>query len=223
MQLSFEDVPAEDEPEIWLPVVGFEGLYEVSSLGRIKSLPRNTTRGGIMKLHLRADGHLDVTLTRNGVQGHRRVHQLVAEAFIGPCPDGMEVCHNDGDAVHNVPSNLRWDTHSANMIDRVKHGRSNTANVEECPKGHPYDEANTYWYDGRRFCLTCKRAFAIRSYYRREAKKERPDPVETACPQCGTLFFKAKGAHRRKYCSDSCGSEARRLAKNAAYAVRKAS
>lgn len=50
------------------------------------------------------------------------VHRLVLDAFVGPCPDGLESCHEDGDTANNVISNLRWDTHAANIADKVRHG-----------------------------------------------------------------------------------------------------
>ncbi len=53
---------------------------------------------------------------------NRFVHRLVLEAFVGPCPKGMECCHNDGDPTNNNLSNLRWDTRKANSADRKKHG-----------------------------------------------------------------------------------------------------
>jgi len=52
----------------------------------------------------------------------RYVHRLVLEAFVGPCPPGMEGCHNDGNPLNNTPSNLRWDTHAANHADTRRHG-----------------------------------------------------------------------------------------------------
>lgn len=51
------------------------------------------------------------------------VHRLVLEAFVGPCPDGMECCHDDGNPENNHLSNLRWDTRQANSLDRIKHDR----------------------------------------------------------------------------------------------------
>jgi hypothetical protein len=50
------------------------------------------------------------------------VHRLVLNAFVGPRPEGMECCHYDGDSTNNNLSNLRWDTHSANMQDQIRHG-----------------------------------------------------------------------------------------------------
>ena len=52
----------------------------------------------------------------------RSVHRLVLLAFVGPCPDGLEACHADGNRTNNVLSNLRWDTHKSNCADRIAHG-----------------------------------------------------------------------------------------------------
>jgi hypothetical protein len=67
-----------------------------------------------------------VALQRDGTRKsfHRRVHRLILEAFVGPCPEGMEACHEDGDPSNNRPSNLRWDTKLANKADMIRHGRS---------------------------------------------------------------------------------------------------
>ena len=64
-------------------------------------------------------GHFQITI--NG--RHTRIHTLVLEAFVGPCPQGMECCHNDGNAQNNTLDNLRWDTRLSNVHDMVKHGR----------------------------------------------------------------------------------------------------
>lgn len=54
----------------------------------------------------------------------RYIHRLVLEVFVGPCPEGMVACHNDGNPRNNALSNLRWDTREANMRDRDRHGTS---------------------------------------------------------------------------------------------------
>ena len=59
------------------------------------------------------------------------VHQLVAEAFLGPCPQGMEVCHNDGDRANNKLENLRYDTRKANHADKRVHGTLRVG--DNCP------------------------------------------------------------------------------------------
>lgn len=159
--------------ERWLPVVGYEGLYEVSDWGRVKSLPRNTTRGGILKQATDKRGAKRVNLSKYGVQEVRLVHHLVLQAFVGPCPDGLEGCHWDGDPSNNFLPNLRWDTRESNMADMVRHGRGNVS-VEVCPRGHEYTPENTEtkMYDGkpRRFCIACKPVLFRAAYERRKAQ-----------------------------------------------------
>lgn len=111
--------------ERWLPVVGWEGLYEVSNLSRVRSLPRKGTRGGVMCQSVDKMGYKVVGLRKAGERKLRFVHALVAEAFIGPRPDGMECCHWDGKPHNNLPANLRWDTKAGNCADRARHGTNN--------------------------------------------------------------------------------------------------
>jgi hypothetical protein len=154
--------------EKWLPVVGWEDYYEVSDRGRVRSLPRRvplradltmSVRGRLLSGSVTMFGYHAVTLCRDGVRSHQRTHRLVLEAFVGPCPDGMEGCHNDGDKLNNSLGNLRWDTRSANMYDRVAHGMNPQSQKTHCPAGHPYDEANTSRRRGRRgrSCRACAR------------------------------------------------------------------
>lgn len=71
-------------------------------------------------------GHLYVSLYKNDSKKHKRyVHRLVLEAFVGPCPDGMECCHRDGNPQNNALSNLYWGTKSQNEADKARHGTSN--------------------------------------------------------------------------------------------------
>lgn len=120
--------------EIWKPVVGYEGLYEVSNLGRVRSVGRVVTYRNGRRVHCRSRvlkpaehpaGHLHVILCRVGKHVTAKVHRVVLEAFVGPCPEGMEGCHNDGNPADNALGNLRWDTHGANMRDRGEHGTGN--------------------------------------------------------------------------------------------------
>lgn len=112
--------------EQWKPVVGYEGFYEVSNLGRVRSTATRHPRwpsGRTMSPNRHPDGHLLVGLTRPGRKLRKeKVHRLVLEAFVGPCPQGMQACHNDGNPQNNCVENLRWDTPSRNQQDRRRHG-----------------------------------------------------------------------------------------------------
>lgn len=115
------------QPERWLPVVGYEGHYEVSSFGRVRSLdridPRNHPRPAkLMSQSKTHGGYLRVTLTKYGIEKTLKVHRLVLAAFAGPCPDGHEGCHSDGDPSNTRLDNLRWDTKKSNHNDRRRHG-----------------------------------------------------------------------------------------------------
>jgi hypothetical protein len=113
--------------ERWLPVVGYEGFYEVSDRGRVRSLDRvdacNRRRGGHFLKQSRSASYPAACLYRDGSKRTLRVHCLVLTAFVGPCPNGTEGCHNDGDRSNNKLRNLRWGTYSSNASDKRLHGR----------------------------------------------------------------------------------------------------
>jgi hypothetical protein len=68
------------------------------------------------------DGYYRLCLRVDGRRVYRRVHSIVLESFVGPCPDGYVGCHNNGDCLLNAWWNLRWDTQAANLADKIKHG-----------------------------------------------------------------------------------------------------
>ena len=119
----------------WKPVVGYEGQYEVSDCGRVRSLDRTIAcvgrwgkkevrsyKGQILKSGIGSHGCPVVSLCKSE---SKLVHRLMLEAFVGPCPDGMESCHNNGIRSDCRLENIRWDTISANQMDKVGHGTSN--------------------------------------------------------------------------------------------------
>jgi hypothetical protein len=109
--------------EIWKPITNYEGLYEISNYGRIKSfLFWHGTNKRILNPWKDKNGYLCITLSKDGIHQKYKIHRLVLEIFIGPCPEGMEVCHNDNNLKNNFIKNLRYDTHKNNMNDQIKHG-----------------------------------------------------------------------------------------------------
>lgn len=113
--------------EIWRPIRAYEGAFEVSDMGRVRSLSRILSdgrrwAGRVRRLKRLDSGHQSIKLVSRGP--FLLVHRLVLEAFIGPCPEGMEGCHNNGHADDNRLTNLRWDTRLANNADKIRHGRS---------------------------------------------------------------------------------------------------
>lgn len=90
---------------------------------RIKKNPdKFINRIKILKLYKEKQGYMSIGLWKNKTRKTFRIHNLMMEAFIGPCPSGMEVCHNNGIKNDNRLMNLRYDTKNANWEDSVKHG-----------------------------------------------------------------------------------------------------
>lgn len=114
--------------EVWKEVPGWEGLYEVSTLGRVWSRPRKRVPGGIMKPTARAKGYLMVTLwnTRRYHQD-MKVHHLVLFTFVSPRPPNLMCRHLNGNAHDNRLMNLRWGTAKENAEDRVRHEQERKA------------------------------------------------------------------------------------------------
>jgi hypothetical protein len=171
-------------PERWLPIPGYEGFYEASDLGHIRSVPRPTGGHGhpgrVLKPWTKPTGHLTVALCVNRARKSFDVHRLVAITFLGAPPDGHEVCHNDGDPANNRIANLRWGTRSDNIRDSVRHGTNHWTSRTHCANGHPYDAENTIIFsrgDGRHFraCAICVRERKRRYDRRRRSSSERQD------------------------------------------------
>lgn len=108
--------------ENWLPIMGFEELYEVSDLGRVRSLPRRTTSGKVLSPGILRYGYHGYSLFKNNKRTNRTAHTLVLETFAGPRPTGMQVAHVNGVSSDNRLCNLTWKTAKDNQQDRFKHG-----------------------------------------------------------------------------------------------------
>lgn len=103
------------EKEIWKDVNDYNGLYQISNLGNVKSIHyRHTNVEKILKPYIKEDGYVVVCLTKNRRIKWHRVHRLVAEAFINN-PDNLpEVNHKDENKLNNRVDNLEWCTSSYN-------------------------------------------------------------------------------------------------------------
>ncbi|WP_081287170.1 NUMOD4 motif-containing HNH endonuclease [Mycobacterium asiaticum] len=180
-------VDATHEHEEWRPVVGFEGYYEVSSLGRVRSLDRRVPQGdrtqfwpGKMLTQTpspssgdRRGRYLDVHLSRGSKKYRVRIHRLVLEAFVGPRPPGYECLHANDIGTDNRVENLRWGTASQNTLDKIKNGRHPMAKRTHCKFGHEFTSENseyrkTGWGTYRR-CRACRKRESRESYLRRKA------------------------------------------------------
>lgn len=122
--------------EVWKDIEGFEGLYQVSNMGRVRSLDRKDKNGQFRNGRVLADKHNNrgyhtVALHRDGNTKYRFVHRLVAETFI-PNLDGLpEINHKDEDKTNNTVSNLEWCSRSYNNTYGTRLER--VAKALECP------------------------------------------------------------------------------------------
>lgn len=110
--------------ETWLPYPG--SPFEVSDLGNVRSRAWNKLRP--IRPYLLSTGYLAVNWRTRDAAGRivrqsRLLHRMVLELFTGPCPEGMEACHWNGEKTDCRHENLRWDTPSANKLDKARHGR----------------------------------------------------------------------------------------------------
>ncbi len=129
-----QELSKDSKEEQWKPVLNYEGLYEVSDRGNVRSIERTVIRSdGVLMKHkgriLRAApkneaGHTGVCLSKGCVTWACSVHTIVLEAFVGPAPNGMECCHGDSDPTNNNLWNLRWGTKVENERDKIANGTS---------------------------------------------------------------------------------------------------
>lgn len=105
--------------EIYKPIKGYEGLYEVSNLGNVKSFKRSEPK--VLKPKM-IKGYSIVSLCIKGQRKQIAVHRLVAEAFIKRIPDKNEINHIDGNKTNNSVDNLEWCTHTENVRHAFKTG-----------------------------------------------------------------------------------------------------
>ena len=171
--------PTRDRPEEWRSVLGYEGAYEVSGHGRVRSLDRefvnaagrrDRVAGRMMTLSTEVGGYKYIRMTSKNVREHGKVHRLVLEAFVGPRPAGMECRHLDGDPANNHLENLAWGTSKENGEDMTRHGTCHETKKTHCPRGHrlvvPNLVRSTWEKRGYRDCLACARARAHVSYHK---------------------------------------------------------
>lgn len=122
--------------EIWKDIAGYDGAYQVSNLGRVKSMPRIIvrpigtcmTKERIIKTYRLKGGYVNVMLRHDGKSINHNVHRLVAEAFIpNKNPEYDCINHKDGDKTNNCVENLEWCNHSLNCLHAYDNGMSKKA------------------------------------------------------------------------------------------------
>lgn len=159
--------------EIWRDVLGYVGAYQVSSLGRVRSVDRHVLasngsrmffRGRVLQTWQNKRGYVICDLARAGARRRPAVHRLVAAAFNGPRPDGLETRHLNGVAWDNRAENLQYGTSSQNELDKVLHGTHNHAKQTHCKRNHPLIPVNLIpsQLPLKRSCLACSLALGYR-------------------------------------------------------------
>lgn len=136
----------------WRDVVGFEGLYTVSSDGQVYSRGRIQAdrNGRVVPYRARMlkakpnviTGRRIVTLAKDGVHLREYVYVLVAAAFIGPRPKGMQVGHRNDVCNDDRAENLHYVTNQENSFEKTENGRNTNANKTHCKRGHEYVEGS---------------------------------------------------------------------------------
>lgn len=159
------------DDEEWRPVVGWEGLYEVSDRGRVKGLPVRARNNRHLPERFIAGrkhpkGYVSVELRHNGQPKQVLVHRLVCIAFNGDrSAEGLDVCHKNEVKDDNRKENLEWGTRSHNIKQYAESGRYRNQNSHKthCKRGHEFTEENTRIDRGRtpnstqRTCRTCEK------------------------------------------------------------------
>lgn len=163
--------------EEWKPVPGYEGLYEVSDLGRVRSVPRvqvtNTCtrrlKGRVLKPRKLAGHHKVMLSDASFKRKDLLVHRLVLFTFVGEPPEGYEACHRNDIGTDNRLINLYWGTRSENVYDQINNGLHHNASKTHCHRGHPYSGDNVLQMESRRrrtrLCKVCYTASQLRYKY----------------------------------------------------------
>lgn len=162
--------------EEWRDIPGYEGCYQVSNGGLIRSLDRYDRMGRLKRGRVLAfsrshnGGYLTLTLKVDGRRKTWTAHRLVALAFLDPPKVGQtDVCHGNAIKTDNRVENLRWGTRSENLKEHAESGRYKNQNTKKTHwlRGHEFNESNTYWVkpslarkrvNPSRVCKTCAKA-----------------------------------------------------------------
>lgn len=163
---TLADLTPGERDERWKPIPGYEGLYEISDRGNVRSVGRTVIakNGVVMKYRQKPlkqalrNGYLHVSLRKDGKQKSLYTHRLVLQAFVGAPPEGFAGCHQNGIRTDNRKSNLRWDTQAENNRDMVRHKTHGNLKKTHCKWGHKLAGENLRKMKNGRGCVACHRA-----------------------------------------------------------------
>jgi hypothetical protein len=168
----------------WRGIPGYEGAYEVSDAGQIRTVERVAVRKNGRSYSVKAKsrklvpnryGYMSLRLCLNGVDAPKEVHVLVALAFLGPRPEGADVRHLDGDKLNNSAKNLQYGSRSENISDAVVHGTHAMTRRTHCISGHLLSGDNLKPSGRQRVCRECanssNRAYLARKRLQRAGER----------------------------------------------------
>lgn len=183
--------------ERWAWIPGYEYKYKISDDGIVQNLSGRPLK----RQRASKQGHLQVHLFKSGSVKVKYVHRLVLEAFVGPCPTGMQCRHLNGIADDNRLENLCWGTASEDNYDRVRHGTHQHSRRSHCKYGHPLDGVyrDKQGNIKQRYCTTCYK----------ESHNRRKRENKTHCPkghELDGIRYRADGTVRGRYCK-TCTDE----------------
>ena len=128
--------------EVWKDIPNYEGLYQVSNMGNVKSISHYTrnnangglrlTKGRVLAKYKMPNGYLQIQLSKNEIREKKYVHRLVAELFLTNSDNLSDVNHIDGNKENNSVENLEWCSHKENQIHMVKNGLTKKAQSVIC-------------------------------------------------------------------------------------------
>lgn len=149
----------------WKDIPGWEGFYQVSDAGELRSCPRRIEyvfnnklvsrfqQSVTLKTMISPNGYHKASLTKPGTRTQKFIHDLVLLTFVGEKPEGAQVCHNDGDRNNNALSNLRYGSAKDNAQDRQKHGTGYFKKGVEHPRS-PITQEQLEWIRAQKGRMT---------------------------------------------------------------------
>lgn len=139
--------------EIWKDITGYEGLYQVSSLGNVKSLDRYVKhyrggncfkKGATLKPSKNRKGYYLIVLAKEGISRSKSIHRIVAETFIPNQQNKPQVNHKDGNKTNNSVQNLEWATQEENMTHAFENGLNKGSMLGKKGVSHPRNLLTQY-------------------------------------------------------------------------------